>query len=511
MNLIQMSVTAGILIAGITAFRFLFNNRVSRRVMVLLWEIAIVRLIFPFWLPLPFRGIGDLATATVSEEKVEIMQVTVSDVGPELMGWQITLGAGGKGLDREESFCVTEDTAVAEEAGTGRILWAVYALAASAMTAGSLYRYMRDRQQFREGLPMPEREKALLLGMLEEKEAERLGRVRFCISDRTASPVTCGIFRPAIVFPKGISHSTQQEVVFWLRHELVHIRHHDNLKKIIARGVLCLHWFNPPVWAMYVFFNRDMEILCDETVVRSRRESRKDYALALLSMAEKRSLGFQTGMGFGKNAVTERITAVMKLKRMNALTTLAAVAAVTAALTALGSHSVSFAAGVSGATEWAQVPGGEETQDYQITVTADFQEATTAEAVVDSAYVVESDTSSTAAETSVAEESSAMAQGGGQTQETGIAQIMEEYRELGISVTVSGDDYQLYYEGEPVFFFADNRIPEEEGFSGRLFLRPASRRNGMTGVVTVCGSDGKISGVRHLSREESEAYADRWR
>ena len=88
---------------------------------------------------------------------------------------------------------------------------------------------------------------------------------------------------------------------------------------------------------------------------------------------------------------------------------------------------------------------------------------------------------------------------------------MEEYRELGISVTVSGDDYQLYYEGEPVFFFADNRIPEEEGFSGRLFLRPASRRNGMTGVVTVCGSDGKISGVRHLSREESEAYADRWR
>lgn len=559
MDLIQMSVTAGILIVGITAFRFLFNHRISRRVVVLLWEIAILRLMFPFWIPLPFPGIGDLAITTVEEEKTEVVQVAVSDQGQDMAGWKILLGESGERA--QESCYVSEENFAGRGEGAGRLLRALYGVAALAMTAGSVYLYFRDSQQFREGLPMSEREKALLLGMLEEEERERLGRVRFCISDRTATPVTWGIFRPAIVFPKGICRNTEQEIAFWLRHELVHIRHHDNLKKIVAHGALCLHWFNPLVWVMYLLFNRDMEILCDETVVRRREGSRRDYALALLSMAEKRSLGFQTGMGFGKSAVTERITAVMKMKKMSGAGFFAAGLAVTAAFTALGAHSVSFAAG-SSASRWG-VSGERGGEEYWVTVTEDVTEEPAA-GPGESAYALQEQThdvveersgvafwadvsaegaAASQAEATVTEDSMVVAKDQdsaanmsqettsdpvyltavaasestytpeveGQTErETQIADIIEEYREFGISITVSGDDYQLYFEGEPIYFFADNRIPEEEGFSGRLFLRPAGRGNGRVGVVTVYGRDGELSGVRLLSREESRAYTSRW-
>ena len=60
MNLVQMSITAGILIIGITVFRALFIHHVPKKVLVLLWEIAILRLAMPFAVPLPFPGIGDL-------------------------------------------------------------------------------------------------------------------------------------------------------------------------------------------------------------------------------------------------------------------------------------------------------------------------------------------------------------------------------------------------------------------------------------------------------------------
>lgn len=375
--------------------------------------------------------------------------------------------------------------------------------------------------------------------------------MRFRISDRTASPVTYGIFSQAIVFPKGLYQSTEKEVTFWLRHELVHIRNHDNLKKVIAHGVLCLHWFNPMVWLLYLLFNRDMELLCDEMVVRERREIRKDYALALLSVAQQKNMGFQTGLGFGKNAVTERITAVMKCKRRTAGGTLGAAAAVMAALTVFGSHYVSYAADGEIAANYDAVKAAE----YTVTVdaraiediaetdksvilgytgsisyeTADRQAQTVsaqpgmAEAVEETAYwTAETESIQTAESaeymqgTAQAAEGTEYAEGITKAAENAsyaadIEKIMDEYRQFGLSIQTSGDDYRLYYENEPVYFFADNTVPEEEGFSGRLFLLEAGGDNGKTGVIALHDARGKVNGLRRLSEEESKAYTSRWR
>lgn len=560
MNLVQMSITAGILIICITVFRTLFIHRVPKRVMVLLWEIAILRLILPFAVPLPFPGIGDIGGITIDSNKMEMISVTVGDIAPEMLR-QMT----GQGPVKEGGTDVVTVSAKAVSLGESYLLWGIYGAVAILMFLGSLYLYFRDSQFFREGLPMPEREKKLLLLGMEEKDKKRLERIKFRISDRTASPVTYGVFRQAIVFPKGLYLSPEKEIIFWLRHELVHIRHHDNLKKVIVHGVLCVHWFNPLVWLMYLLFNRDMELLCDETVVRGEQESRKDYALALLSMAQQKSMGFQTGLGFGRNAVTERITAVMKFKGLTVKGILGAVLAVIAALTVFGSHYISYAADGGNTVEY---PDAVQTAEYTVTMdtetadniaeadsplifgftgwnwnssgayvtedgqiesaqpgaadvaeettywTAEAENAATAESTtkaggtdyVKRAEEIAEDTEYTGDVAEVAEGTDSAAEVG-----RSIESIIEEYREFGLSIQVTDDDYQLYYKDEPVYFFADNTVPEEKGFSGRLFLSEPNEKNGKTGVITQYDSNGKISGLRQLSEEESEAYTRRWR
>ncbi len=561
MNLVQMSITAGILIIGITVFRALFIHHVPKKVLVLLWEIAILRLAMPFAVPLPFPGIGDLGGITVDFGRPKTISVAVGNMAPEMPGSKTEQKAGTASF---AGINVVEISAQEIQAEESYLLWGLYGAAVITMALGSVYLYFRDSQFFREGLPMPEREKQLLLLGLGEKDKRRLERVRFRISDRTASPVTYGIFCQAIVFPKGLYQSTEKEVTFWLRHELVHIRNHDNLKKVIAHGVLCLHWFNPMVWLLYLLLNRDMELLCDEMVVRERREIRKDYALALLSVAQQKNMGFQTGLGFGKNAVTERITAVMKCKRRTAGGTLGAAAAVMAALTVFGSHYVSYAADGEIAANYDAVKAAE----YTVTVdaraiediaetnkpvilgytgsisyeTADRQAQTVsaqpgmAEAVEETAYwTAETESIQTAEsteytkETTQTAESAEYMQGTAQAAEgteyaegitkaaenasyaADIEKIMDEYRQFGLSIQTSGDDYRLYYENEPVYFFADNTVPEEEGFSGRLFLLEAGGDNGKTGVIALHDARGKVNGLRRLSEEESKAYTSRWR
>ena len=183
---------------------------------------------------------------------------------------------------------------------------------------------------------------------------------------RSATPVTYGLLRPAVVFPKGQYLKEGKEVRFCLQHELIHIKNRDNLKKLAAHLALCIHWFNPLVWVLYVLFNRDMELLCDETVVQRSGGCRQEYALTLLSLAECRNLGFQTGLGFGKNAVKERIVAVMTMKKTTFIGTLAAVIALTSALTVFVTDTVSDSRGeietsaagtyvVSDTPEWVSV------------------------------------------------------------------------------------------------------------------------------------------------------------
>ena len=281
MNLIQMSMAAGILIAGIVVFRSLLIRHLPKKVMVILWEIVILRLLFPFSISLSLPGIGSLTDHLALDGQIYSLKTEVFETNQE----------AATELPYDSQGDVLAVTACQNQTA---VFVVIYLAGAVVMAAGSVFLYFRDSQLFREGLPMPEpeRKRLIALARLGERDKERLRRVKFQISDRTATPVTYGVLRPAVVFPKGIFFMDEKNTSLCLRHELVHIMNHDNLKKLAAHGALCLHWFNPLVWVMYLLFNRDMELLCDETVVKREGSSRKEYARALLSLAECRSAGF---------------------------------------------------------------------------------------------------------------------------------------------------------------------------------------------------------------------------
>ena len=125
--------------------------------------------------------------------------------------------------------------------------------------------------------------------------------------------------------PKKRNWKNTKQLLYVLSHEYVHICHLDILRKIIATVVLCIHWFNPMVWVMYILFNRDVELICDECVVRKFGEKSKAvYSLILINMEEKQSGLLPFCNNFSKNAIEERITAIMKMKKATILSFAAA-------------------------------------------------------------------------------------------------------------------------------------------------------------------------------------------
>ncbi|MBD5474008.1 MAG: M56 family metallopeptidase [Lachnospiraceae bacterium] len=514
-SLKEMSMAAGILIIGIVLFRLLFVRRIPKRIMVILWEIVVLRLLLPFVITFPLPGITALITekfGTVSDDySFGTVVVTSTDLG---MG-------NAKGI-----FWTAE---IPQRLYWSDILTVLYLAGIVVMCVGSVYLYLRDSRLFRESLPMEKCEKMRLIKLIEieDKEWGYLEKIDFRISDRTATPVTYGVFRPAIVFPKGILLKEEKELGLCLLHELVHIRNHDNLKKLVVHAALCIHWFNPLVWLMYSLFNRDIELLCDETAVRKCMADKQDYALALLSMAERRAAGFRTALGFGKNAVKERILAVMTAGETKISSMAAAVLAVILALTAfLGTQT--FAAGVVAAEyvitadEGAETSYGDGAQEYTYTVTDELGAAyatvnivtveaeDTAEQLVDTA-----EQSVDAVTLASADEEIVQAQAMEATEWMGdvimpLQKLADEFAVYGLQVQISSDDYQLYFGGEPVYFFADNQNLDGTGFSGRVYAREAGNGNGDTGVVTKRDEDGAIIGLVRLSEEESRDVAKAW-
>ncbi len=133
-------------------------------------------------------------------------------------------------------------------------------------------------------------------------------------SDRISAPLTYGIFRPVILMPKKMDWKNEKQLQYVLSHEYVHIYRYDTVTKLIATLALCIHWFNPFVWVMYILFNRDIELACDESVIRQFGEKSKSaYSLMLINMEATKSGLLPFCNNFSKNAIEERITAVMKI------------------------------------------------------------------------------------------------------------------------------------------------------------------------------------------------------
>lgn len=303
MSLIQMSFSGGIMILVILVIRIAAVHRLPKKLFILLWEIVLLRLLLPISIPSVLSAYTWIERILFRQSgTVQPIQNTAVYLIPQA---QTALTAGN-----------AAGTYIPQNGGqevSGMPLWLLIWLAGVlACAVFFLAAYLRCYLEFRTSLPVHNETAARWL------KSHRLRR-RVCIrqSDRIGVPLTYGVLKPVILLPKKMDWKDSRKLEYILLHEHIHIRRFDAARKIIMVAALCVHWFNPLVWVMYVLFNRDMELACDECVVRQTGvRSRRAYAKTLISMEEKRSMALPLCNSFSQNAVRERITAIMKTKKI---------------------------------------------------------------------------------------------------------------------------------------------------------------------------------------------------
>lgn len=134
-------------------------------------------------------------------------------------------------------------------------------------------------------------------------------------SSATNVPIVFGLFRQKIILPLELSLK-EDKTKYIIAHEKTHCRRHDNLWRMLAAVIACIHWFNPLIWVLFHFFCEDIELACDEATVRSfEEEERCAYAMTLLSMAEKKE--FIYAAPFGGGNVKVRIMRVINYRKLS--------------------------------------------------------------------------------------------------------------------------------------------------------------------------------------------------
>lgn len=151
------------------------------------------------------------------------------------------------------------------------------------------------------------------------EKLRRLKDIRIRVSKTLDMPVSYGLFNPCIILPESFDTEDKTSMAYILMHEYVHIIQRHFLWKIILIITLCVHWFNPMMWLMYHFFEKDVEILCDKYVLNKLGESHKEqYAHTIINMAreqnEKSNVVYNS---FAAKSIEERIIAIMKFKKMS--------------------------------------------------------------------------------------------------------------------------------------------------------------------------------------------------
>lgn len=288
MSLLERSLAGALLILVIAALRALTRSRLPRRTFVALWWVAAARLLLPFVLPSRFSVYTLLAGL-----RHPAAQVPAAAGAPI----QIVPGAAPPAVEGTAA-----QAAAAAPLSVWTALWLAGMLLLAAWFAVS---YVRSQRRFRESLPV---ERGFAADWL--RGHPRIG-VR--VSDQIAAPLTYGLLRPVILLPKHMDWEDETALAHILTHEYVHIRYLDNVAKLALAAALCVHWFDPAVWLLYVLANRDIELACDEAVVRLLGQPGA-YARTLLRMEETKARRRPLYSHFSQTAIEERIKAIMKMK-----------------------------------------------------------------------------------------------------------------------------------------------------------------------------------------------------
>lgn len=281
LKLVNLSIAASWLILAVILLRFLLK-KAPKWISCMFWGLAAVRLMLPFSLEsalslLPRREVISLPKAAVDSPGINL---------------------GGSAMEEASHPAAAQSLALAPDTGAKPlqlvflILAAVWFAGMIALLAYALISYLKLKRSMGASVSLRD-------------------NIRAC--DEVKSPFILGILKPVVYVPSSM---TGQALNYVITHETAHIKRCDHWWKPLGYLLLTIYWFNPLCWLAYLLLCRDIEMACDEKVIRNmNKENKAAYSQALLDCSFPRRAIAACPLAFGEVSVKERVKSVLNYKK----------------------------------------------------------------------------------------------------------------------------------------------------------------------------------------------------
>ena len=282
LKLLNLSISASWLVLAVLVLRLVLR-RSPKWVNVLLWGIVALRLILLFSIESPLSLIP--SAETISPRAVQFDPAPTITSGVDIIDNMVNPSLS-------KSFASEEETSVNPLYVWAEIAGCIWLVGLAAMLLYALVSYLRLRRRVSASLCMR-------------------GNIYLC--DAISSPFILGIVKPRIYLPSTLNEVQRRNV---LAHECAHLARRDHLWKPLGFALLAVYWFDPMLWLAYVLFCRDIELACDERVIRNMdKEAVKAYSTVLLACSMPRMVSLPCPLAFGELGVKERVKNMLHYKK----------------------------------------------------------------------------------------------------------------------------------------------------------------------------------------------------
>ena len=280
-ELLRINLIASFVILILLAARLILK-RAPKVFSYALWAIVLIRLLIPVSIPSPVSVIPDTPAASGA---------VINSALPEIEFETLR--------DREQNYYESQNTSpqdvqvyVSRTMEPMVYLSLAWLVGIAGMLLYSGISYLKIRKKVQIAVPL---------------------RDNIWIADDIKSPFVIGFLKPKIYLPNNLGEQEQEYIIL---HEQHHIRRFDHVIKTLAFLALTIHWFNPLVWIAFVLACKDMEMSCDEAVIRKLGENvRADYSASLLTLATGHRIIAGTPLAFGEGDTKGRIKNLAKWKK----------------------------------------------------------------------------------------------------------------------------------------------------------------------------------------------------
>ncbi len=324
-KILEMSITASFLMIAVILLRFPLK-KAPKWFMGVLWAIVALKLIMPFQVESQFGIFPDVNGAVESlllgdNKDEEVPEVTYHDYTPASEVGAASIGGDNMIVpsDAEYDYLPNEQI-IATSANSGALevlsvrseilawLWMVWIIGVFAVALYAVVSFISIKKDINVSIKLGKNNEC-------GDGAKAAGKAHddVFVCDAIDTPFILGFIKPAIYLPSGLDEETVGNVLF---HERAHIARYDHIRKLIGFILLGIHWFNPLVWISFTLFCKDIELACDERVIKNMSlEEKKSYATSLLNCSTHRRYALTYSLAFGEVGVKTRIKQIFNYRK----------------------------------------------------------------------------------------------------------------------------------------------------------------------------------------------------